>query len=190
MEPLIRIESFTRTYGRHTLQFRAMYIRKRIVLITGANGSGKTTFLKCLSGCVQSDAGFMPKRHMYAINGPDLPKGLKVKTYLELLACFEQDLSRFQALKRHFNLTALLEKPIRSLSTGMAQRVALVSSLMHGEGPLLLDEPMQGLDAFYKRRLVEWLKETDRLYLVATHEKASYDVLDCEVHHFESPDSL
>lgn len=188
MEPLIRIEGFTKTYGRHTILFRTMYIRKRIVLITGANGSGKTTFLKCLSGCIQTDTGFVNDSLMYAINGPDLPKGLKVKTYLELLVGFEQTLSRFQALKRHFNLEPLLKKPIRALSTGMAQRVALVSSLMHGEGPMLLDEPMQGLDTLYKKRLVEWMRKTHRLYVVATHEKASYDALDCEVYHFESPD--
>ena len=183
---MLKVEGFTKTYGSKILRYPSIYARKRIVLLTGANGSGKTTFLSCLSGCLQSDSGFLDFKCMLAVNGTDLPKSLKVGDYLSMLSGFEKTQSRLQDLKAHFGIETFLQKRIGTLSKGMAQRVALVASLMHGDGTILLDEPMQGLDSMYKQKLVLWMDKSQRPFFVATHEPGTYQPLECEVHHLES----
>ena len=186
----MKIEGFTKTYGKKTLRFLTMHARKRIVLITGANGSGKTTFLRCLSRTLQTDCGFSKKPFILMINGSDLPSSLRVKDYLSMLLAFEKNASRLKTLIGHFHIEPFMNKPIKALSKGMAQRVALVATFMHGEGAVLLDEPMQGLDPLYKKSLVQWMNQTKRVCIVATHETETYEILDSEVYHFESPDPL
>ena len=71
----MRIEAFTKTYeGRKVLDFPGMELEAgKIYAVIGANGSGKSTFAKCLAGIVSVDknkkifdakhsVGYMPQK--------------------------------------------------------------------------------------------------------------------------------
>lgn len=186
MVPLNKIESFTKTFGDKTLKFPAIHIKKRIQLITGANGSGKTTYFKCLSGCIRSDQGFLTSDFSLAVNGEALPSHLQVKSYLELLAAFEGEGSQLMNLIQHFDITPFMHKRIGTLSTGMAQRVALAGAFLSRGTPLLLDEPMRGLDPVYKTKLIHWVRDSALTLVITTHDPSAYVALNCEVHAFET----
>ena len=190
MAYLNKIKGFAKTFHKNTLVFPTVSLNKRLVLITGDNGCGKTTYLKCISGCMATDNGFLKPTHALAIDGAFLPKQLAVKEYLNMLDKFQEKRHLLNELTKHFDVDGFLNKHIKRLSCGMAQRVALVSAFMITDKPLLLDEPMRGLDSVYKTRLIKWLSMTDYHCLIVTHEKSSYLALDCEVHAFESPASL
>jgi heme exporter protein A len=129
--------------------------------VFGANGAGKTTLLRILATLLRPHAGEA------AVLGCALPReGWAVRGRIGLLAhepLLYRDLSAAENLRFHARLhgvrpgraAALLDavgmarradEPVRSLSRGMAQRVAICRAVLHEPELLLLDEPLANLD--------------------------------------------
>jgi ABC-2 type transport system ATP-binding protein len=69
-------------------------------------------------------------------------------------------------------LRAPMDRPVRKLSRGMRQKVALVLALSHDPEILLMDEPTAGLDPLAQRALLEFLDEranAGRTILLSSH---------------------
>jgi ABC-2 type transport system ATP-binding protein len=130
--------------------------------LVGANGAGKTTLIKCLLDLCAYDSGtirifgsgaqlpqsrrrlaYVPERFMP-------PHYLRSREFLELLArSFERryDAARARAMLGELELDAgVLERPVRSLSKGMTQKLGLAGSFLLERDLYVLDEPMSGLD--------------------------------------------
>ena len=75
------------------------------------------------------------------------------------------------ALISEFGLTGRRVDPVRTLSRGMTQRVALMRALIHHPALLLLDEPETGLDATSREILAHHImeQETGVTVVLATH---------------------
>ena len=71
----MRVEAFSKTYeGRKVLEFEGMELEPgKIYAVIGANGSGKSTFAKCIAGIISTDkkgqiidkkttVGYMPQK--------------------------------------------------------------------------------------------------------------------------------
>src|SRR4051812_22468276 len=66
---------------------------------------------------------------------------------------------RGEAMLRENGLADYVDKPIRSLSKGMAQTVQLVGTIVHRPKLIVLDEPFSGLDAFNQGRLEQLIRD-------------------------------
>jgi energy-coupling factor transporter ATP-binding protein EcfA2 len=159
-------------------------------LLLGPNGSGKTSLLLRLAGLTRGSGRlffdgveYTPqtlKRLQPAIGflwaNPD--DGLLLPVVWEDVAlgpCNDGlPLEEAKAVALHWlkalGLEALRERPVRSLSLGQRQRVALAGILARTPRLLLLDEPLSHMDAEARQGVLEVLKVCKATCVVATHE--------------------
>ena len=127
----MKIEAFSKTYeGRQVLDFPGMEVQPgKIYAIIGANGSGKSTFAKILSGILLADRrgkrtdgksiGYMPQKN-YAF---------RMSTKANILLG-GKDESRANALMDAIQIRHLENKRADRLSGGETARMALVRLMM------------------------------------------------------------
>ena len=131
----------------------------------GQNGAGKTTTLRCSVGILEFEQGDIEvngidirknpldaKRTLaYLPDNPDLYDNLSCMQYLDFIADLfqvgsKQRMQRIEELGKEFEIFDRLGDPLKSLSHGMKQKVAVISALIHNPKLLILDEPFVGLD--------------------------------------------
>jgi heme exporter protein A len=134
-----------------------------VALLTGANGSGKTTFARILATLLAPDDGEVliddepvgERRRLarraigFASHQPFLYSGLTPMENLEFfgrLAGIAGARAAGSALLERFGLAAFAHAPLQTFSRGMLQRVVLSRALLNNPSVLILDEPYAGLD--------------------------------------------
>jgi heme exporter protein A len=163
MAPAIELEDVGRAYGERTALAGVTLTLEpgRTLAVFGANGAGKTTLLRILATLLRPHAG------RARVLGRDLPAdGWAVRGRIGLLAhdpLLYRELSARENLRFHARLHGVDEarvevlldqvgllargdEPVRTLSRGMAQRVAICRAALHEPELLLLDEPLANLD--------------------------------------------
>jgi ABC-2 type transport system ATP-binding protein len=130
--------------------------------LVGGNGAGKTTLIKCLldlcayeSGSVEifGVAGREPASRRRLAYVPERfvpPYYLRCSEFIELMVRTSEaryDAQRTAAMLGALELdAAVLERPVRSLSKGMTQKLGLAAVFLVERDLYVLDEPMSGLD--------------------------------------------
>lgn len=130
--------------------------------LVGGNGAGKTTLIKCLLDLCAYESGsveifgvaarrpdsrrrlaYVPERFMP-------PYYLRCREFLEMLVRSSElryDAARAASMLGELELdAAVLERPVRSLSKGMTQKLGLAACFLLERDLYVLDEPMSGLD--------------------------------------------
>lgn len=122
----------------------------RIIRVEGRNGSGKSTLLRVLAGVVLPSRGRVSGRPHVGYVPERFPGGLAF-TCREYLA----HMSRIHGLRGTARVDEWLDRlgatqfagaPLRTLSKGMCQKVAVAQALLSRPGLLILDEAWTGLD--------------------------------------------
>jgi heme exporter protein A len=162
-EAAVACAGLGRAYGERTVLRDVAFELPRgaTLAVFGANGAGKTTLLRILATLLRPHAGTVE------VLGRPLPReGWAVRGRIGLLAhdpMLYRDLSARENLRYHARLhdvpaeraEALLDavgmrlradEPVRTLSRGMTQRVAVCRAVLHEPDLLLLDEPLANLD--------------------------------------------
>jgi len=130
--------------------------------LVGANGAGKTTLIRCLLDLAACNAGTIELFDSAASNPAArrrlayLPERFNPPHYLRgaefLRAMLELGGEHYEAARAERLLEELelerdaLERPVRSLSKGMTQKLGLAACFLAPRDLYLLDEPMSGLD--------------------------------------------
>ena len=158
--------------------------------VTGSNGSGKSTLLRILAGLLRPSGGSATirvggqgvparaRRHAVGYAGADLmfyeelTAGENLEFAGEALGLIGARARALETLAR-VGLEPRANDPVRTLSSGMRQRLRLAFALLHGAPVLLLDEPGSHLDeegSSLVRRIVEEQRR-DHLVVIATNDE-------------------
>jgi heme exporter protein A len=186
--PAIVLRDLRRAYGdRVALAGVSLELPRGATLaVFGANGAGKTTLLRVLATLLRPHGGAAE------VLGRTLPRdGWAVRGRIGLLAhepLLYRDLTAEENLRFHARLHGvaagrageLLEavgmarradEPVRALSRGMAQRVAICRALLHEPELLLLDEPLANLDPGAARAVAPLLgRESGAARVLISHD--------------------
>jgi heme exporter protein A len=125
-----------------------------LLLVTGANGCGKTTLLRVLAGLLEASEGEVhcQQQMLYAGHNPAIKDDLSVEENIRFLMNFmgnrtggnEHD--SCQQVIREIGLAAVAQQEGRTLSAGQRKRCSLARLLFCNESLWLLDEPYSNLD--------------------------------------------
>ncbi|MDA0349327.1 MAG: ABC transporter ATP-binding protein [Verrucomicrobia bacterium] len=171
----------------------------QVVGVLGSNGSGKSTLLKVLCGLLVDTkgeieiAGLSPAEAVrknligYLPERPSFPGFLTPGKFLQQLARLsgfsnEKVENQVNSCLNRCQLDDQKELPIRKLSKGALQRLALAQALVHDPEVLLFDEPLDGLDPLARENVVcqiQELKSVGKTLLISTHFTEGLETL-CE----------
>lgn len=144
----------------------------------GANGAGKSTTIKCITGILPfvegkiEIAGFdlakdpisAKKNIGYVSDNHSVYDKLTGRQYVNFLADVygvtkELRDTRLNELATRFELQDKLDNPIKSYSHGMKQKICVIGALIHEPKVWVLDEPLTGLDPKSARELKGLMRE-------------------------------
>lgn len=137
-----------------------------LLLVIGANGVGKTTFLKKIGQTFlkqkkEFKISFVSSIQIYErglqLSGRDFFKLFSSKTwYSELMTRFGH----------------LLEKRIDRMSSGEFQALVLISNFMEDSDVLLIDEPISHLSNEWALFFIDWMQslKKEKLLIVVSHQ--------------------
>ena len=170
----MKLLPFSKTYeSRTVLDFPGMELEPgKIYAIIGANGSGKSTFIRILAGILPADKrgkftdsgtiGYMPQKN-YAFR-------MTTKANILLVG---KDEARAARLMDAIQLRHLENKRADKLSGGETARMALVRLMMKPYDLVLLDEPTAAMDMettlLSEDLIAAYVRETGCALILVTH---------------------
>lgn len=165
----------------------------RALAVVGENGAGKTTLLKVLATASRPDAGELIIGGVDALKNPAaaramigyVPQGIALMQELTV-----RDNLRYwmkpgdeAAYRWTLEITALADvekKKVSKLSGGMQRRLNIGASLVTRPRVLILDEPLAGVDAGNRARIMavlKQLKESGTAIIFTSHYIDELDIL-------------
>lgn len=158
--------------------------------IMGANGTGKTTFLKCLMRTMNPLSGSL--KFMATLSIGYLKQDTLALSSAETI--FSYIKNRFpqmedQAIYDHLGKYAFSyeddQKIIDNLSGGERMRVVLAEMVLHNYGLLILDEPTNHLDMLTKEEFISALNGYQGTLIIVTHDRYFADSVCTRLLYFE-----
>jgi len=161
--PALEVEGLVRHYGERTAlsELSVTLQEGQTLVVFGPNGAGKTTLLRVLATLLRPHAGVVRvldrklPEEAWAVRGRVGLLGHEPLLYRELTA--RENLryharlhgvadERVHELLDSVAIASRGNEPLRTLSRGMVQRVAVARAVLHDPQLLLLDEPHSNLD--------------------------------------------
>lgn len=198
---MIIATNVTKKFGRLTAlkDVSATCNKGQSISLIGPNGSGKTTFIKCLLGMVVPDSGFI------TFNKQNISRDWKYREqigYMPQIGRFPDNMSIAQVLDmmkdirkksagqldeeliEQFGLNTMMDKRMRTLSGGTRQKVSAALAFMFNPEVLILDEPTAGLDPVSSEILKDKIrseKQKGKLILITSHILSDLDDIISEI---------
>ncbi len=149
-------------------QLNLTFSAKRIYGIVGADGSGKSTFLRLLIGIYRPTEGKIERSDQLLYGFVSENMGLyEEMNVMENLLFFGQlyGLSKEESRKRSEELLAWVKlepfatRPAGKLSGGMKRKLAVIRAIVHQPHCLILDEPTYGVDPVARQEIWALIKK-------------------------------
>lgn len=173
----IELCDIRKAFGNKVLfsNFSKIIFKGSRVLVTGTNGSGKTTFLKAIAKLISLDFGQI----RYASNA----KIAYLDQEIELVPLEQTPLKYFESrfhlseedLRKELHKAALgdadlIKRPLSNLSIGQRKRLMLLSLILEKPNVLLLDEPTNHLDFLTLEAFEKALLQFDGAIIAVSHD--------------------
>ena len=191
---MIEIKGLTKKYGsdKVALDNISFVINSgEICGYIGTNGAGKTTTIKILSGALDFDSGSVivsgidvktnplevKKITGYVPEAGNVFNSLSTNEYLYFIGKIRSIddktiKKRAEYFAELFDFSGFLNSAIGNLSKGTKQKILITSTLIHNPDIILLDEPLNGLDAntiFVFQDTIKALSEKGKTIFYCSH---------------------
>ena len=172
----MRINACTKTVrGKTILRCPSLTLSPGLIYaVIGANGSGKSTFARLVSGVLPVDGGTR------VLEGAEVVRYMPQKSCVFRMSTRNNvllaggDATRAEALMDALRLNALAKRRASVLSGGETAKMALARVLTQPCELLILDEPTAAMDmesaAVSERLILDYSKETGCAVLLITHD--------------------
>jgi heme exporter protein A len=191
----IFVENAAKLYGTRIVFKNISFTAEsgKICVISGPNGSGKSTLIKIMAGIIKPTVGTIRVEDKgVPIEQIALKETGFCAPYLNLYPdmTLRENLDFFNGIRgskwnmswvEKSGLTGRLEDPVRSYSSGMAQRAKLLFAVAHEPRLLFLDEPGSNLDSagnIFVEEIVKHQIQRNTLTVIATNEKRERELGD------------
>lgn len=184
----IEINNISKTFGNRNLikDFSYIFLKDDRVGFIGANGCGKTTLMKIITGICEPDEGSIEigqtvKIGYYAqeIDAGEMPHDKKVIDYIKEVAEYvkteEGSITASQMLERFLFLGSEQYTLLGKLSGGEKRRLHLIKVLMGAPNVLILDEPTNDLDIATLTVLEDYLDVFSGIVIIISHDRYFLD---------------
>ncbi len=202
MPEFLSIEKLSKRYGSGPFvikDFSKTISQGTVVGLTGANGSGKTTFLRLLATSAFPTSGTIhfrgfdihksPRKFLQhigqATDVSNLPEYLNAEEVLEWILrardLWESDSpARINRIFEQLELDERRKELIGTYSSGMMQKTLIASAIIAQPEIVVLDEPFRALDESSKASSIALLKsfaDSGGTILISSHQKESLEML-------------
>jgi Cu-processing system ATP-binding protein len=198
---MIIATNVTKKFGKLTAlkDINATCNKGQSISLIGPNGSGKTTFIKCLLGMVVPDSGFITfnkqnisldwkyREHIgYMPQIGRYPDNMSIAQILEMMKDIRKKkvANLDEELIEEFELNKIMDKRMRTLSGGTRQKVSAALAFLFNPDVLILDEPTAGLDPLASEILkdkIRKVKKEGKLILITSHILSDLDDIISEI---------
>lgn len=185
METVLEIKELKKSYGKKTaldignLKFEV----GKIVGLLGPNGSGKTTFIKLVSGLLTPSTGSIVVGGMevgvetkaivsYLPDANYLFDWMKTKDIVEFFKDFYKDFDEVIAIDMLNKLGIDMKQSLKSMSKGTKEKVQLILVMSRLAKLYLLDEPIGGVDPAARDYILKTIISNyneEAVVIIATH---------------------
>jgi ABC-2 type transport system ATP-binding protein len=201
---MLQISNFKKYYGQNlALEVENLIIPAGIHWFKGINGSGKSTFFKCLAGMlpfegeiiledsenilenildIRKDAVEYRLRVNYSEAEPLFPDFLRGSDLLNFIAEAKRaDAAQISQLIDTLQVSDYLENPIGTYSSGMLKKFSLLLAFLGKPKLIMLDEPLITIDTAAVQRVYDLIKHYHHdlgvSFLLSSHQDFKFEQL-------------
>ena len=198
-QPLLQLIDIEKSFLNKRPVFSNVNIsieRGEFLFLTGISGAGKSTIFKFLLGIEKPDSGqiifnekeingisrremVMHRRQIGIVfqdykllEKKNVAENIAIPLQIQGLSTFKVD-QKVQQIAKRIGITQLLNQPVKSLSGGEQQLVAIARASIHSPLIILADEPTANLDQKMANKIIKMLiklNESGTTVIIATHD--------------------
>lgn len=185
---MLKVEGLSKFYGDFAALKNVSFEVKQgsTTLLIGPNGAGKTTIIKCIMGLLNFRGKILLEEHDARRDGPAVRNMIgyvpQESAYYENLSVLGQSRligklknaveEKIAEKLRMVNLWEVRGRPVRSLSSGMKQRLGIALALLTDPPFLIFDEPTSNIDLRGQlefQALLQGFSAQGKTILITTH---------------------
>ncbi len=181
-EYTIEINNFSKSYKNKDIKLVNIIINKKVTMLIGENGSGKSTLIKAILGLISYEGEIIcPYKPSFMPEFPHFPEDITCNNFLFNLGQIHKNDHDYLSLCKEFSILDKIDCKISTLSKGMKSKLNLVQCLAMKADVYILDEPLSGLDKESVKKLVSYIRNSEKSYIISSHIKTAFNKLNKDV---------